>query len=712
SPRDLYKPLLAMVDPSFNLLVQEAKKLVARRAEHKRLDSLKPIKVPFARYQAPQAPPKPRQGLPQLNSTTLYHAYEKRRPAPKTYDVRLASFIARLPTEVIQQILLEVYEWRPIPRNAHGISRQMQQRFWADKPLIVPTGTRVYPLTPLDTEAIRHIRKVSIAFTIQDHKDWDTLLTRLTGYFNPGGMTREHLRNPNSPAWKYFRAIMQDAALGLYCCWISKLDALSDFRQLKELRLDFRECYNFHTLWMGELLVRRSAPFKYGLPDVLEILVPPSMGSVKEQRIREMYSIMNPTVVGNRQNAQIRDRKAIAAVVARHGSTFQPLNKKFGYKVVIDVTLSLLENRIFESELKAKLAFPELYQVSAARSLQHDVSEQNAARSEVEALEAISLADDEDEQELHPDSDDDYKAEDEHTATNATVKISSDTPSLYPVYIMFEVQHKLLNTVQSVLERCCYDWAKRWFPGVLQERKLTCAEAVELTKWVNLIPYAQLPKEATTNNGRTELTQTLKATHELRHAAVHRLTTSAKGTKKMLQNALCLTKALNDSTTGFKIEQLLRDFQGRLEDMELNKNHLENELDEQMREIQRQRAALDQREKDAKTSMVQQDHDTTVKLSRLFEESLTKIMLPDENDPGNTVQPTPADEVLDTTHENLDISAVSSDDKELSDKNIKSGNSSEAETTNANETTQPQLSESGADVGEIAAQEAGLQQSI
>ncbi|KAL8726082.1 MAG: hypothetical protein Q9181_006187 [Wetmoreana brouardii] len=334
----------------------------------------------------------------------------------------------------------------------------------------------------------------------------------------------------------------------------------------------------------------------------------------KPERRRSIFMTARTVFAG--ANARIRDRKSIAAVVADQESTFQPLKKRFGKESVIGVLLSLLENDIFESELKAKLAFPELYQVSAARSLQHDLSEQHAARSEAEALEAVSLAGDESEQD--DSEDDDYRPGSSHRP---------NVPSLYPAYILFEVQHKLLNTVQSLLEQCCYNWAKQWLPTLLEDHKWTCAEAIELTKWVHVLSHGKLgklPAHATALESKTELRPILKATHELRHAAVHRLPTSAKGIEKMLRNALSLATALHDTSTGFKIEQLVLDFQGCLKNMELHKNHLENELDEELRDIQRQRAALEQREKDAKAAMVQQDHDNTTEQSRLFEDSLTK----------------------------------------------------------------------------------------
>lgn len=113
------------------------------------------------------------------------------------------------------------------------------------------------------------------------------------------------------------------------------------------------------------------------------------MGAKAERR-RSIFLTAREVFVGS--SAQIRDRKAIAAVFAKHEPTFRDLRKRFGENTIIDITWSLLRDGVFESELKAKLNFPELFQVSAVRSLQRDVSEQHAAQSEAEVFDKISLA--------------------------------------------------------------------------------------------------------------------------------------------------------------------------------------------------------------------------------------------------------------------------------------------------------------------------------
>lgn len=80
--------------------------------------------------------------------------------------------------------------------------------------------------------------------------------------------------------------------------------------------------------------------------------------------------------------------------ISQNERHFQEVIKSFSKPIVHDITLSLLTNQVFESELKAKLAFPELFSVSAVRGLQHDASEQDAARSEKETLEEIVRSND------------------------------------------------------------------------------------------------------------------------------------------------------------------------------------------------------------------------------------------------------------------------------------------------------------------------------
>ena len=92
-------------------------------------------------------------------------------------------------------------------------------------------------------------------------------------------------------------------------------------------------------------------------------------------------------------NAQIRQAKAITKVVSQHPLPKKSLLKSLGEKQIISTLKELLERKVFQSELKAKLAFPDLYTTSSAQQAQHNASEAHAAKSESEVLDEIASFD-------------------------------------------------------------------------------------------------------------------------------------------------------------------------------------------------------------------------------------------------------------------------------------------------------------------------------
>ena len=90
------------------------------------------------------------------------------------------------------------------------------------------------------------------------------------------------------------------------------------------------------------------------------------------------------------ERAMLRKSKKVREVVQKHKSSFQPLIREFGNDKIIGILKELLAGRIFQSELRAKVEFPELFRSSPARDVQRTTSENDAARSEAEALEEIA----------------------------------------------------------------------------------------------------------------------------------------------------------------------------------------------------------------------------------------------------------------------------------------------------------------------------------
>jgi len=92
-------------------------------------------------------------------------------------------------------------------------------------------------------------------------------------------------------------------------------------------------------------------------------------------------------------NAQLRKHKKVREVIEVHQHNFKPLIKDLGFEKVFDTVIFLLNGRIFQSELKAKITFPELFRTTPIRDVQHAESEKDAVRSEAEALEDLLSTD-------------------------------------------------------------------------------------------------------------------------------------------------------------------------------------------------------------------------------------------------------------------------------------------------------------------------------
>lgn len=100
----------------------------------------------------------------------------------------------------------------------------------------------------------------------------------------------------------------------------------------------------------------------------------------------------------------------------------------------------------------------------------------------------------------------------------------------------------------------------------------------------------------------------------------------------MLRNALKLATALQDAPRKRKLHDILVAFRATMQAMERKKNDLENQLDTEVCSIQEQRAALDEKAKEARLGMFQQDRESTVQFSRLFENSIRNLTSTDGPD--------------------------------------------------------------------------------
>lgn len=340
---------------------------------------------------------------------------------------------------------------------------------------------------------------------------------------------------------------------------------------------------------------------------------------------QRVYIHARPIFSGN--NAQLRRRKKVVELVQAYKVTLDPLLEELGESRLVDILRKLLEDRVFESDLRAKAEFPGLFSPILARDAEHEASEIDAARSTEDALEAMFS----DVEEVPEDDDDIPPAPPLEEVVNVEKNArgsqeQSRLPSLYPSYLPYKTQHLLLTTAQQTLEECCFDFAKRYLPEVLAGQGWDDPTAIELTKWVKVIGKSEgvLPVDAL-DLGGTTLKQVFIKTHKIRHTAVHRVPTTARGVSQLLQHAVKLAEALRDHNRASRLDFLRSELDSMIKAMELNKNVLENDTSSQLAELRRQREELERQERELIANAIKEDLNNKALIGNLLEKSVGHI---------------------------------------------------------------------------------------
>ncbi|KAI3012172.1 hypothetical protein CBS147346_549 [Aspergillus niger] len=339
--------------------------------------------------------------------------------------------------------------------------------------------------------------------------------------------------------------------------------------------------------------------------------------------------------------AGIRKTKTIRTRLEMHESSLRRLIPNYNLTVVVPIVKALLEKRLFGSSAKAEAYFPGLFEPCPVRQTQNAALEQEASRSNEEVLEVISQSYEEQgsegeegrgevvavpapaptnihfAQEVKVEQGDD---------SDETLTPERPTASLFPLYLPYHAQHRILTNVQQVLEECIFEFMRKWLPENLERNGWDCAAAVELTKWTRP-PFkwtSQIPESAF-HPTDLKLESILLKVVQIRHTAVHRLPTTARGVCDFVGIAKKLAETLGDSLRTSQLENLHHDLQEKIQILEFNKNVLEENLACQLRNIEAERELLNCREERLRAKTVEDDRENKLMMGLLLEESLEQI---------------------------------------------------------------------------------------
>lgn len=143
-------------------------------------------------------------------------------------------------------------------------------------------------------------------------------------------------------------------------------------------------------------------------------------------------------------------------------------------------------------------------------------------------------------------------------------------PSLFPASISSQAQHIILTGAQYLLEECCFEFARRWFPDHLTHRGWDCPAAVELTSWVTVLDdqnCRELLASATSLDGST-LDEVFRRLRGLRNSAVHRVPNTARTVSHFLDNAIQLAKCFNDHPRAARLVGMKLELDSKIQNWE------------------------------------------------------------------------------------------------------------------------------------------------
>ena len=298
-------------------------------------------------------------------------------------------------------------------------------------------------------------------------------------------------------------------------------------------------------------------------------------------------------------DAEVRKLKKVTQILLKHKASIRGLIDEFGLENVSVVAKKLLKERVFESLHRAQLRFPELFQRSEAEEVGGTDPEAEVVSFGIEAAhEALGNSEEEDHEyspmNWHGKHDGslrtitpeelssrsrrpsveqrqvilppsllcrDHVAQlIHHSDPNAIIHgPPSELPwRLYPIHLPFRTQHRILTSVQSTLEVCCFNFGQTWAPRLMKAHHWDEPESIELTEWIKKFSTRtqNLPPSATRPIAGKSLNQVLVDTSRLRHTAVHRVPTSVEGIMGMLHAAHDFALALKDAIRAARIKTI------------------------------------------------------------------------------------------------------------------------------------------------------------
>jgi hypothetical protein len=158
------------------------------------------------------------------------------------------------------------------------------------------------------------------------------------------------------------------------------------------------------------------------------------------------------------------------------------------------------------------------------------------------------------------------------------------------IYLPFSSQHKLVTFLQDVLEGACFAYGQRKLLKLLRERGWDCVEAVPLRTWMNQLAGMQYSSNTVPSK------HLLESVDSIQDTAVNRTPISSSAMRKLLDDAVELTKILETKDHGDIIRKVRLDIRKTIESLSRGEQEAEDRQEKKLKMIAEERNKLDERE--------------------------------------------------------------------------------------------------------------------
>ncbi|OBT74273.1 hypothetical protein VF21_07416 [Pseudogymnoascus sp. 05NY08] len=165
-----------------------------------------------------------------------------------------------------------------------------------------------------------------------------------------------------------------------------------------------------------------------------------------------------------------------------------------------------------------------------------------------------------------------------------------------PTYLPSRLQHLILAQTQRLLEECCYIFAEKWFPSMLEANGWDAPEAVELTKWWTTLSKCDIPAIAIALGHGQLLAILFKRAISIRHCAVHRRPQiPVKDVGEMVRDAWLLSQALQDDLRAAQLLHWHEELEKLVAHLQLRTSSQREAAEAELKDIHNEKDAIKNR---------------------------------------------------------------------------------------------------------------------